>query len=65
MFDVNETEASVISSEDRTLTRNRDNVDEFDDDIYYDEVSVCFSVCHEKSSLPGWAPEVRSEMALW
>ena len=30
--------------------------------IYYDEVSVCVFVCKEKSSLPSWAPEARSEM---
>ena len=30
--------------------------------IYYDEVSVCLSVWHKKSSLLSWAPEVRSEM---
>ena len=58
MFDVNETKAPVISSEDGTLPRNRDNVDKFDDDIYYDEVSVTKNH-HFRAERQ---PEARSEM---
>ena len=43
-----------VGGDDNDDDDSDDNDDDYDDDIYvyYDEVSVCVSVCHKKSSLP-------------